>query len=199
MTQQQIISLPSQSTIRTQTKISGIAIVFDWDHRDRGNSGPLGTQADVVEAYGQRLIEELEFENVRCHIVDTRKGDSKSDIQKMHDIPDGFVPIFVSCGWHDKPRPYNASIVEFSGPHYKFAERIADSLSEWGRCYVFGHKVSRPIAVEECAKKSFIRIKPISLNGPHADEYIRRMDSLGETIGRAIGEFLSARGEGLRR
>ncbi len=62
---------------------------------------------------------------------------------------------------------------------------------------MWGHKVSRPVAVQ--GERNFIRVKPFALNGPHADEYLRRLDKLGEDVGRAIGGYLTDKGEGLRR
>lgn len=177
--------------------ISGVSVILDWGPQDRGSlSGPY-TQADIVDGYGRRLIDELDYENVRTHHIDTRGKYSRSEVERLAEVPTNFVPLFLSCDWHARKREVNSSSVEFSGHLYKLADDLCFSLSEWGKAYVFGHRVLRPVAVE--GERSFIRIKPFALNGPNADEYMQRLEKLGEDLGRAIGGFLRARGEGLRR
>ncbi len=181
-----------------RAKITGISVIFDWGLQDRGESVGLYSQADVVDGYGQSMQEELDYENVRTQHVDTRRAPVRDEAKRLEEVPPGFVPVFLSCDWNQRPRTWNASVVEFSGDSlYKMADRICFALSEWGRCYVWGHKVSRPVAVQ--GERNFIRVKPFALNGPHADEYLRRLDKLGEDVGRAIGGYLTDKGEGLRR
>lgn len=182
-------SLPD-SGVSSRTNMSGISVIYDWNAQKRGDSSGMFSLADVVDAYGARMSEELEYENVRTQPV-----------KRVEDMPAGFVPIYLSCDWHERPRTLNSSVVEFSGQHlYKLADALCFALSEWGKCYVWGHRVSRPVAVpRETANVDFIRVKPFALNGPHAEEYLRRLDKLGEDLGRAIGEYLANRGEGLRR
>lgn len=178
--------------------ISGISIIFDWGLQDRGENAGLYSQADIVDSYGLRLNEELDYENVRTHYIDTRRAPVRDEAKRLHEVPDGFIPVFLSCDWHDRKREHNASVVEFSDESlYKLAESICFSLTEWGNCYVWKHRVSRPVLVP--SDKCFLRIKPFALNGPHADEYTRRLDKLGEDLGRAIGGYLSERNQGLRR
>lgn len=156
------------------------------------------SQADVVDIYGKRLNEELDYENVRTKFIDTRRAPARTVDERLAEVPQNYIPIFLSCDWHARGREHNASVVEFSGEqYYRMAESICFSLSEWGRCYVWGHRVSRPVATE--GKTDYIRVKPFALNGPHADEYLKRLDKLGEDMGRAIGEYLADRGQGLRR
>jgi hypothetical protein len=156
-------------------------------------------QSDVVDLYGLRLNEELEYENIRTHYIDTRRGKPRDYIQE---VPDGFVPILLSCDWHNTDRKCNASVVEYCGePYstiYKLADALCFTLGEWGRAHVFEHRVMRPRNVSGQGKKEFIRVKPFALNGPHADEYMRRLDKLGEDLGRAIGGFLAGLGQGKR-
>ncbi len=178
--------------------ISGVSVIFDWGAHDRGESAGHYSQADVVDGYGYRLQEELEYENVRLAPVDTRKSPFRSEKERLLEVPDTFVPLFLSCDWHARRRDVNSSSVEFCGAeYYKLADALCFALAEWGRAYVFGHRVLRPVAVQ--GERSFIRIKPFAVNGPHADEYISRMDKLGEDLGRAIGECLAQMGQGLRR
>lgn len=185
------------STEHVKQIISGVSVVFDWGAHTRGLSAGLYSQADVVDGYGHRLIEELEYENVRTQHVDTRRSPFRTEEERFDEVPANFVPLFLSCDWHTRKRDVNSSSVEFCGDYYKLADALCFALAEWGRCYVFGHRVLRPVAVE--GPKPFIRVKPFALNGPHADEYLLRMDKLGEDLGRAVSGYLGLVGMGLRR
>lgn len=188
----------AESPIASPKNISGISVIFDWGAHERGNCTGHYAQADVVDGYGNRLIEELEYENVRTLHVDTRKAPFRTEEERLAEVPAGYIPIFLSCDWHKNLRTTNSSSIEFCGPElYKLADDLGFSLAEWGRAYVFEHRVVRPVVTGE--GRSFIRIKPFALNGPHADEYIRRLDKLGEDLGRVIGEYLRTIGQGLRR
>jgi hypothetical protein len=178
--------------------ISGVSVIFDWGAGLRGESIGMYSQADIVDVYGTRLNEELEYENVRLQPVDTRKAPFRNEMQRLDDVPANFVPLFLSCDWHPKPRQANCSTVEYSGDAYfKLADALCFGIAEWGRAYVFGHRVSRPTLVK--GERPFVRVKPFALNGPNADEYILRLDKLGQDMGRAIGEYLSGIGQGIRR
>lgn len=173
-------------------------MIFDFGLQDRGQSAGSYNQADMIDAYGFRLSEELEYENVRLHPIDTRRAPFRTEEQRLAEVPTNFVPIFLSSDWHARDRQVNSSTVEFCGPeYYKLADALCFALGEWGRAHVFGHRVLRPVAVE--GTRSFIRVKPFAVNGPHAQEYMTRLDKLGEDLGRAIGGYLRERGEGLRR
>ncbi len=178
--------------------ISGISVVFDWGGADRGQTTGMFNQADMVDVYGARLCDELDFENVRAEIVNTRKARAKNEAQRFSEVTAGYIPVFLSCDWHKHDRKVNSSTVEFSGERlYKLADALCFSLSEWGNCTVWGHRVLRPIAVDH--DREFIRIKPFALNGPNADEYMKRLDKLGQDLGRTIGEYLLSIRQGLRR
>jgi hypothetical protein len=179
-------------------QISGISVIFDFGLDQRGESVGLYSQADVVDLYGYRLNEELEYENVRTYYIDTRRKPARTFEERLQEVPANFVPVILSADWHERERLHNASIVEFCGNDlYPIATRICEALTEWGNCYVWGHKVSRAVAV--AGDRPFIRVSPFAVNGPHVDEYMSRLDKLGEDIGRAIGGYLRGRGEGVRR
>jgi hypothetical protein len=142
-----------------------------------------------VDLYGPRLLEELENENVRCAHINTRKKPDLTEDERLREVPTNYLPLIISCDWHETSRIHNASVIEYSGKGYrKIANDIALSLSDWGRCYVWGHRVISPIFVK--SEKSYVKIKPFALNGPHADEYLLRLDALGISIGRAVGGYL---------
>lgn len=177
--------------------ISGISVIFDWGP-DRGESFGAYSQADIVDVYGARLNDELEYEDARVAPVDTRKRLLLSDAQRLDEVPAGFVPVFLSCDWHARRRDVNSSSVEFCGEHlYKLADALCFALAEWGRGRVYGHRVLRPVAVE--GPRDFVRVKPFALNGPSAGDYVLGLEKLGEDLGRAIGEFLTGIGAGKRR
>lgn len=181
--------------------ITGISVIFDWGMGDRGKSSGMYSQADIVDLYGYRVNEELEYENVRTHYIDTRRGKTRTDFERFAEIPAGYLPVILSVDWHERERQHNASLVEYHGDLYPFSKRLCEAMADWGRNYVWGHRVSNPVVAQPVAGAEdfpFIRIKPFAPNGPHFGEYIRRMDKLGEELGRAIGGYLRGRGEGLR-
>lgn len=193
---QQPVAAP---VVTPKTHISGIGVIFDFGfgHVDRrGKFSGHYSQSDVVDAYGRAAVEELEADNVRLFHVETRKAPGTLQDERLKVAPNTFVPVVFSCDHTDRPALHNKSVVEYSGAHLeKLASVLAESLSEWGRCYVWGHKVSRPVRVEGPAH---VRVSPFALGGPHEDDYLARLPALGLCVGRAIGQFLIDRGEGRR-
>lgn len=178
--------------------ISGVSVIFDWGAQDRGLSVNTYTQADIVDAYGQRLNEELEDENVRLFPIDTRKSGPLTEDERLLDVPANHIPVYLSCGWYDRERLKNSSVVEYAGDYFKLADALSFAMAEWGRAYVFGHRVLRPVALAGY-RRGFVRIKPFALNGPHAEEYAMRLDPLGVDLARAMSGYLRECGEGFRR
>lgn len=173
-------------------RIHGVTVIFDFGmgaESLRGKTSGNYSQSDVVDGYGMRTNEELDNDNVRVHQINTRRAPARSEQERLDETPANFLPLILSCDWHETTRIHNISTVEYCGAQYlAAAQAIAFALSEWGRCYVWGHRVSRPIAVS--GDRPFIKIKPFALNGPHADEYLLRLDALGTSIGHAIGGHL---------
>ncbi len=169
--------------------MTGISVVPDWGlgHPEpRGESCGNYSQSDVVDGYVFKLSEELESESVRVSPVQTRKAPALTPAARL-DVPAGFVPLVASCDFFTKPRTANASLVEYSGAHLaELARRISEALSEWGRCTAFDHRWSC-IPVNDAAP--FIRVKPFALNGPRAEDYLLRLEALGVSIGRAVGDY----------
>ncbi len=181
-------------------QMSGVSLIWDFG-RGMGRGQTVGhySQQDVVDGYARKMTEELENENVRMQTVPTRKGEGIPWGERLSAVPKTFVPVILTCDFHERDRVHNASVVEFSGVEYqKLAESLCFALSEWGRCYVWGHRVSRPVVVNG-APRSYICIKPFALNGPNADDYLQRLDALGESLGRAIGGFFAERNQGRLR
>lgn len=171
----------------TDTKlISGISILYDFP--DGGKSCGLYSQRDVIDLYGYKVNEELEYENVRSEYIETRERNRKDMAHYLAKVPNDYLAIVLSCGWDESEKTnFNTSKIEYAGQHVLFCRRFAERLYDWGKAYVFEHKVSDPTSV--IYNVDYIRIKPFALNGIYAGEYLKRLDKLGEDIGRAIGEF----------
>lgn len=179
--------------------ISGVSVIFDFGHgaiERRGKASGNYSQSDVVDEYARRAVDELEIDNVRLHRVETRKPPGCPQADRLKNGPSAFLPVVFSCGYNERPTLHNMSIVEYAGPYEALARRICEGLTEWGRCYVFGHRVAKPRVVE--SEHGFVSIKPFDLGGPHEAEYLGRLDPLGQSIGRAIGQYLIDRREGRR-
>ena len=181
-----VASQPNKSPIQVRL-ISGISLIFEMTDRDRGEAFGGCDQADVIDRYGSRVVEELEYENVR----------TQGKVKTVSDVIPGFVALLMSCDWHTNLRRNNVSTVEFCGDGlYQMSMRFCEALADWGRVCAYGHQVSKPIAV--AGDHAFIRIKPFALNGPRSEDYVKRLDQLGVDLGRAVGGYLASRGEGLR-
>ena len=178
---------PKPFTLKEESKrISGISILYDFP--DGGKICGLYSQRDVIDLYGYKVNEELEYENVRCEYIETRERERKDMAHYLAKVPNDYLAIILSCGWDESDKiEYNYSRIEYAGNHVTFSRRFAESLYDWGKAYVFEHKVSDPNCV--IYDVDYIRIKPFALNGLYAGEYLKRLDKLGEDIGRAIGEF----------
>lgn len=186
--------------------ISGISLILDFGfgHDDRsGKYYGNYSQADVVNEYGRRVGEELDTDGIRLFPVETRKSPGTKTEYRHKVGPLTFAPVILSCGWDETDKLHNCSQIEYQGAQYlALAERIAESLSDWGRCYVWGHKVSKPNRIAESGdddeQRGYIRVSPFSLNGPHSDSYLERLERLGEGVGRAISGYLIERGAAKR-
>jgi len=194
-----VIDMPQQEEeLEFRPVISGINVIFDFGHGSpipRGKTFGNQSQSDLVDFYGRRMVEELEYDKVRMQFIDTRRPPGLSQEERLGLGPTGFVNLIASCGYFETLRKHNASTVEYCGGHLgDLAGRICEGLSDWGRCYVWGHRVSKPLLVD--GETPFIRVKPFAINGPHADEYLKRLDPLGESLGRSIGQYMIDRGIG---
>lgn len=178
--------------------IAGVSVILDFGPGHitrRGETHGHYSQSDVIDEYGRSLIDEMENEAVRLHMPDTRRPPGLTETQRFMESPGNYLPLIVSSDWFAKPRMHNSSTVEYRGEQYfKLCKLICEGLSEWGRCYVWGHRVSQPVPVE--GAYDFIRIKPFAINGPHADEYLKRLDQLGVSVARSIGSYLLERNMG---
>lgn len=193
----------AQDAPATAVGISGISLILDFGPGHAlGHGERVGhySQEEVVDRYAATLAEELDCGWVRTHPIETRKTAYRYSFdERIRMAPTNFVPLVLTSDHYARPRLHNSSTIEFSGHEYLgLATRLCEALSEWGRCYVWGHRVSRPVVVNG-APKPYICIKPFALNGPNAEDYLQRLDLLGTTLGRSIGEYLLERNQGRTR
>lgn len=158
-------------------KITGIAVILDREH------------LLAAQAYSPRLLEELEYENVN---VET--GSAKYPLREGEQTA-GFIPLILSSDTHLTERDANSSVVEYSGLN-GLVDAICFSLSEWGKCSGYGHKVYKS---EVKGAEPHVRVRPFAENGPHADAYQRRLDALAIELGRAVGGYLATKKQGIRK
>lgn len=181
--------------------ISGISMIRDFGP-GMGPGQSIGhySQQDVVDGYARAMAEELETGSVRLAPIETRHAKRPLSWEsRLTQAQTNFVPLILTCDYHDRDRIHNASVVEFAGTEYQpLAQALCFALSEWGRCYVWGHRVSKPVVVLN-APRSYVCVKPFALNGPNAEDYLRRLDALGEALGRAIAGYLLEKNQGRTR
>ena len=205
LTMPQTVDEPGAATQvgkRPKEHVSGVTVIFDFGHGHmdrRGKSSGNYSQSDVVDEYGRCAVDEMEADNVRLFHVETRKPPGCREDLRIKLGPETFIPLVFSCDYTDSARAlHNMSVVEYQGAHYlDLATRLCEGMTEWGRCYVWGHRVAKPVQVTGDGR-DFIRIKPFALNGPHEADYLRRLNQLGQSVGRAVGQYLIDRREGRR-
>lgn len=148
------------------------------------------------------MIEELDTENVRFAVMDTRKFPGVKEKDRPAAIEDGDMVIHLAGGWHAGPRalPRNTTMVSYGHQgSLGLAETMADYIGQWGACYVFGHSTANPRRVNEkqnplIQRPHSIAIEPFFLNGPDVQEYMKRGSELGTVIARCVAGYLREKG-----
>lgn len=179
-------------------KTAGVSILFDlWP--DGGKSCGIYRASDVIEAYGHRVNDELDYEDVRTHYVETRKRPAKSLEEYLIEVPENYLAIILSSGWDESDKTtHNTAKIEYFGKEsLSLGRRLSQTMYDWGKSYVFNHRSSEPRLA--LGSRQFIKIMPFALNGHASGEYLKKLDRLGADIGRTIGEYLRDTGQGLRR
>lgn len=163
---------------------------------DVGKDGLIAgntSQKDVVKTYCDTLVEYLDEDRVKFSVF--REGDM---------IEPNSLILCLSAGWAkstSKARMNTHEVYYSQKSSEVFAAAIADALGEWGRNYVdFHHKNSAPVKND---KNPFLAVEntiaaaicPFKLNGPNADDYVRWLPKLGQSLAHCIYEFLFSRGE----
>lgn len=172
-------------------KINGLTIIPDFGFfgKDliKGHQANKYFQSDVVREYAQVFHEELEKNYVMSELIQTHKKPSLTLEQRQAVIQANRPTIYLGCGWENKNREHNISRVFYS---HKSCERLAkslcESLEDWGHRYVFGHRVAKPVQDKSISKGPAVRVSPFALNGANAEEYLKRLRELGETMGISI-------------
>jgi hypothetical protein len=174
--------------------------------RDRGRSIGRYAELDVVEGYATTLVEELEESGVRVETLATHTKPGWPYAKRATLVEANRLVLHLCAGFDDAPpESRNISRTFFGSPQAKdAAEEISESIAEWGQCFVYGHKTANPSdktedPVVKVPGTLGIRIEPFVLNGPNADEYMRRLPQLGVCIARAVSGYLFSRSQAKAR
>ena len=97
----------------------------------------------------------------------------------------GQLAIQIAVGYDETQKSKNWSLVEGSSG---ISARMAEVLSEWGRCCSFGHQVK----TREGCESSRVRLVLFALNGQDSEQYLCRLTPLGRELAQAIADFTTA-------
>ncbi len=189
-------------------RIHSVLIVPDHGHGgtgryDRGRSiGPF-SELDVVNGYVPNLLDELDHDGIRVDIMPTAASPGVPVSHRAGRIETNQLVLHCCAGWGDfGDRAHtvkNITRVFFGLDGSKeIAEEMSEAASEWGQCYVFGHRTANPVRkddpVIQVAGSVGIRVEPFMLDGPDASTYLAHLPRLGTALGRAVSNYLRTRG-----
>lgn len=196
----------------TAPRVHSVLIVPGYGHSDsfggydRGQVVGRYCELDVVDGYLEPLCDELDSDGVRFEVMDTRSRPGVPAGKRAAKIEGHRLVLHLCAGFDkDPPQAKNLSRVFYRNTGSKdIAEEIAESVSEWGQCFVFGHRTANPSQQSEdplldVPNTLAVRIEPFILNGPDADEYMRRLPQLGICLARAVAGYLMTRNQARAR
>lgn len=190
-------------------RIHSVLIVPDLGHGgpscyDRGRSIGRFAELDVIDGYVPALAEELDHDGVRVEVMPTRSSPGVPHATRAGRVEPNQLVIHCCSGWGelaDKPQVVkNITRVFFGETGSKeLAEEVSEAASEWGQCFVFGHRTANPHGrkadpVIHVKGSVGIRLEPFMLDGPDANTYLAQLPRLGVAVGRAISNYLRTRG-----
>jgi hypothetical protein len=190
-------------------RIHSVLIVPDLGHcgagrYDRGRSIGRFAELDAIDGYVEAFAEELDNDGVRVATLPTRSNPGVPLEHRAGRVEANQLVIHCCAGWGDfgdkTHTVKNITRVHYgSGGARELAEEISEAASEWGQCYVFGHRTANPDNRKADPLLSVkgalgIRIEPFLLDGPDADTYLAHLHRLGVALGRAVSSYLRIRG-----
>lgn len=191
-----------------QVRIHSVLIVPDLGHGgtgryDRGRSIGRFSELDVIDGYVPTFVEELDHDGIRVSVMPTRSSPGVALPARPHLVEPNQLVIHCCAGWGDfgdrVPALKNITRVHYGDGGKEPAEEISEAVSEWGQCYVYGHRTANPLGRKEDpvirVKGSIgVRIEPFLLDGPDAETYLAQLPRLGVALGRAVSSYLRTRG-----
>jgi hypothetical protein len=169
-------------------------------------------ETDLVNEVTRCLHAELELENIRVHMVETRERPGFVISERHKQIPDNSLVLHVRSGWYERVTAEAHITVNGSAIYYTksgdlpLAEIILEAMGEWGRCSVYGHQKSKPKLDKDdpvlkplAAKMSAFRIEPFAINGVSIDDYWRRIPQLGRDLAIQLSYYLKDQGYAMMR
>lgn len=161
----------------------------------RGVAIPKISELDIVDYYLPEVVEQLEIACVPYEVMNTRKWPGTKPEARAALIEELHIVVELAIGWHKKPLQRNGSCIYFAHEDAKkFAWRISEALTEWGRCTAFSHSSHEPRETKDypwlsAASLRAIRIEPFAINGPNIDDYLKRLPMLGRDIGYTLAAW----------
>jgi hypothetical protein len=199
--------MPGLSPMRVHqvVLVPGYGHSSDSGEYERGRVAGALAEVDIINGYLPSLMDELDIEDIRWTILDTRTRPGVRTAARPAAVEPFSLVVHCLAGWSDKTikNGKNHTQVAYSQESsFQLADELAESIGQWGHCWAHGHKTANPRKVEDAllsvAETKAVAIEPFLLNGPDVDAYVRRLDELGVVVARAIAEHLKTRSQAIR-
>lgn len=192
-------------TISQVTLVPGCGFSDDLGGFDPGLSGGSFLEVDLISEITNWIEEELEPENIRCTVLETRRKPGFKLSERHEYIDKSSLVLHIRGGYFERENVnadawYNGSAIYYRRPaDLELADILMDTMGEWGHCAAYGHKKARPIIDKKDPILSRLdtpcfRLEPFFINGPNVDDYWRAIPELGRDIALAISQYLKERG-----
>ena len=190
-------------------KINQVFLVTSCGHSDgsfvHGHKALGKSEYQIVRDYLPRITEHFEEYRIRYHVVPWEHPPGSPIKDRLKKInPDSLV-LQLGVGFFDTERKHNATIISHGDgwPAKELSGMLADTLSTWGTCVSYGHRVEHPNFDANAflgARGSFaISLAPFSINGPNSDEYLKHLGALGRDVAMTVIEYLSRTGSAVNK
>lgn len=143
--------------------------------RERGVCIPAICEADVADLVLRAMSETLE----EFSVASERYWDN------VNPGP-GELAISVGVLYNQRQIATNFSEIGYGDGGEELASLLGETVSEWGRCCAFGHRVKNPKNTEQASR---IKLSIFALNGPGADQYLCRLTDLGRQLAQCVADF----------
>lgn len=184
-------------------KINQVILVTACGHTDDGGKFTRGKTVDGVAEFEivlqcLRKIEEIfEEYRIRNKVIPWEHPPGVKISERHTQVPPNSLVLGIGVGYYGNERARNSTMVvhgEGRGPK-ELAQLLADTLSTWGTCVSYGHRIEGPELIQDRLMNVpgcfGVGIMPFAINGPNCDEYLKHLGALSRDVAMTVVEYLS--------
>lgn len=161
-------------------RINQVVIMPEFHMGNMGQRQANYCEHDIIDAYLSTLCEQLDYDKVEYRIT-----------SNFADVHGNTLIMQCRSGFGPVPGSGNYSTIQHKENSFRAAKIAAETISDWGKCYVsHGHKVKRKAVTEgdiwTIDGTMAISVEPFVPGGENHADYIRRLPQLGEMLAQTI-------------